>query len=496
MTAMSLLGLPVEILECVIDSTMPEGFESLMQTCRTVYQCGKALLVRHNALKRQYENFSFDDDSISTPFRLLGRLALDPLAARYMKKVNLLLLDYDGDDEDLVELGEDETEAVKSLVERSPYLQNAAINPQTWWERMRDRDDALRGGAITYASVLLLTMLPNVQELTLPRTMHFDKDGDPRGAVLDILAKETNGSNGCDVSLAKLTCLIAFDETGYESRQSLENYRFLLAKPTLRELGAVSCLAVEDRYTGMAFRWPYPDLTSPLTKISLGHCCMNGDALGKLLAYTPQLRTLRYSHAAKWHGCLHDWDAAAFISTIEKHCGDGLVDLSVSIVRMFGDVEKGVVSMAGFTALRHLELDVRVFAGPAPGSPERRGMRGPDKLPEGHVCWSPSEIPSLPDILPGSLETLRLLATSSAPTADAAVLKSLLAVSPRPLSSFRVCISNPAKKLKDRKDYNLVWEEVPGLVRAAGGEHETDSKAKPLWTAEFNERFRHITGVV
>ena len=69
---------------------------------------------------------------------------------------------------------------------------------------------------------------------------------------------------------------------------------------------------------------------------------------------------------------------------------------------MYGEIEQGVSSMKEFTALRTLELDVGVFAGPPIHSEQKRGI-------DSEGCpWITESIPALADILPPTVEIVTL----------------------------------------------------------------------------------------
>ncbi|KAI2631078.1 hypothetical protein GGR54DRAFT_635681 [Hypoxylon sp. NC1633] len=92
---MSLLGLPVEILRYIIEESVPEGFESLMLSCRVVYECGNYLINTHNTRKRAW-NFIGLNRSRSRAYglALLYRISNEPILARYkIYQEGQLLLD-------------------------------------------------------------------------------------------------------------------------------------------------------------------------------------------------------------------------------------------------------------------------------------------------------------------------------------------------------------------------------------------------------------------
>lgn len=58
--------------------------------------------------------------------------------------------------------------AVKRLLEDSTYLQAAKQDPELWWRRIQIYEEDDRETEVNLATVFLLSLLPNVRELTLP----------------------------------------------------------------------------------------------------------------------------------------------------------------------------------------------------------------------------------------------------------------------------------------------------------------------------------------
>lgn len=94
---MSLADLPQELLLQTLELTQPYGFESLMLTCKPVYEAGTPLLERHNALRRKYRQLKFgrylsqrdEKCELSTIQELLYRIAADPVVAAYIVDLEL-----------------------------------------------------------------------------------------------------------------------------------------------------------------------------------------------------------------------------------------------------------------------------------------------------------------------------------------------------------------------------------------------------------------------
>ena len=229
-----------------------------------------------------------------------------------------------------------------------------------------------------------------------------------------IIAQESSRDDHYDRPLSKLERIHPFEQEGYEAKSRLQTLNPFLLAPSIRELYCVSTVAVNDGYTGYPFDWQYPSLDSNLEKVEFSHSCVMGSVLAKFLAHTPRLRFFKLSHEVKWHGCGHDWDANAIFTALAHHCGNTLEELSVTIVEDFGgEIKAGVQSLRQFTKLEHLEIDIRFFFGP-PVTDELREMWPDDYRAHAHsIGWNEATVPSLVDILPLSIKTLRLVVASS-----------------------------------------------------------------------------------
>jgi hypothetical protein len=165
----------------------------------------------------------------------------------------------------------------------------------------------------------------------------------------------------------------------------------------MRRFCAGSTRAIDDGYTGAPFDIPeYETFGMGLEVVELVGAVVDGKELGKFLSRMPRLKTFRLSYETKWHGCGHDFDAAAAMTAIEDAVGDQLEELSFSILNCYGEVETRVDSMKKFTKLRKLELDIGVVIW---------GLYEGDQ-----TAMLLDEVPVLGDLLPPSVESLHLLA--------------------------------------------------------------------------------------
>ncbi|RDW77659.1 hypothetical protein BP6252_05712 [Coleophoma cylindrospora] len=405
---MALTHLPPEILARIVEETMPEGIESFAVTCQAVYNSCQKFLAKHRRLRRLYHAFRYhgdgslsDESACASSFQLLLRIANEPLIARYIVKADLKR-DAVPEDAEIVKAHIRQmtnSGDFLSLLKDSPYLETAGVSPSSVVQYLISQytvEDGDAGLAVT----LLLTLLHNVTELTLPTSWSQLGDG-PRNTLeggnplkkaplLDAIIKRINDPQQRNASLSKLTTILPHTAWGYENREELTSFAPFLSIPSMRNFSAGSCIAVEDGYTGIPFPKPEQETFGVgMEKIDLTGFCVDPDELRTFLLPMSRLRVFRMSYETKWHGCGHDWDAANTFNTIHELVGNTLEEFSFSALNCFGEVTAGITSMEKFTQLKDFEVDIKLLTGYG------------DDL---------SEIPRLGDLLPATIETLCLLA--------------------------------------------------------------------------------------
>ncbi|RDW61500.1 hypothetical protein BP5796_11392 [Coleophoma crateriformis] len=405
---MALTRLPPEILARVVEETMPDGFESFAVTCQAVYNSCQNFLTKHSRLRRLYHEFRYhgdgslsDESACASSFQLLLRIADEPLIARYIVKADLKR-DAVPEDAKIVKAHiRQMTNSGKflSLLKDSPYLEMAGVNPSSVVQYLISQytlDDGDAGLAVT----LLLTLLHNVTELTLPTCWSQLGDG-PRDSLeggnpmkiaplLDAIIKHANDPQRRNASLSKLTTILPHTAWGYENREELTSFTPFLSITSMRNFSAGSCVAVDDGYTGIPFPKPEQETFGfGMEKIDLIGFCVDPVELRTFLLPMSRLQVFRMSYETKWHGCGHDWDATNTFDAIQEAVGNTLEELSFSALNCFGNIDAGITSMKKFTKLKDFEVDVKLLT------------RDGDDL---------SEVPRLGDLLPATIETLCLLA--------------------------------------------------------------------------------------
>ena len=428
---MKLLELPTEVLRLIIQETIPEGFESFTLTCRRVYTMCECKIPKHNQLRRVYRNFRYkrlrsaandpdfqDRHDIWSSLALLHAIGQEPLIARYIVTADLkggLAFDEYADDTEEAEAIYQRTIAdLKStgslhwLLAQSPYLREEGEDVKAWFDAiLKDGED------IQHADTFLLTLLPNVEKLSLPEHCRDQAipGKPPEGTpdiwkVLDVVPRlaNTNAAIGT-ASLSKLKVLEPTASTGYECRYAMQTMTPFLAINSMRKFYGGSLIAVNDSYTGKSFDPRYDTLGSNLEVVELAGCCMTACECAKLTKGMRCLKSFSLSYETKWHGCGHDWSAGQFVAALMAGVGETLEHLSLSLLNHYGELITGVTDLRGFTVLKELELDT----GMLPGPPYTNDMGYDEDLGEEEVSGRTPAVPRLLDMLPMSLERLELL---------------------------------------------------------------------------------------
>lgn len=441
---MGLLDLPPEILDLIIDATGPAGLESFVLSCKAIFERAKSQIVHHNELKRRWRHASNArparrGDTLS----ILHEISCEPIIAEYITFLSL----WDRRTED--EVGEEDTSGynfredenamrnIKELLRSAEYY--AMADQDEWWQQIQD-EDAVSGDSNVdklYATVALLALLPNVKVLQLPDRWHEVRKGEAAESLVpavESLITMSNASRRRLSPLRSLETILPFVEEGYDVRAGLQCLQPFMSLKSVRNLFAVSCVAVEDDWGDVPFEWPNRSVQSPLTRIELASCCMDASGLSVLLSNTPALTIFRYSHQTKWDGLEYDWNPGEFLETLANYCGSRLLELAITIDELHGEVVNGLSSFMRFTSLQKLEVDVATFCGPPLESGQRLGRNA--FIPEGSNPWAHVDIPCMGDMLPPSIRELQVNTDYPDPSEDA--LKALF------------------KNIKDRREDKLL----------------------------------------
>ncbi|KAL9124068.1 MAG: hypothetical protein Q9217_006568, partial [Psora testacea] len=423
---MALTHLSVELLEHIVRHALPEGFESLALTCRKIYAICLPFIQRHNALRSHFQHVIFYEKrdpsyTIRSAFDLIARIATEPVVARYIRylesKVDSSFLYHrprhlypD------VKCGD---AVIKSFAE-SPYLKQAGLDWQEYYDVIEKDLEAARYSQ--YAAAFLLTLLPNVERIALPKKW---KSVSPTDKLIDAVIHKARQSYQLPSDTSSLTRLTEFEDSvplNAHQRFELAWASPFLALPRVRSFWGPSCVARQDsgHQSIDKFQLTYP-FGESLETVDFVSCDIDHASIAIFLKHTTRLRKLTYSHSSKDSEGPHneDWDICNFVTAIEHAVGAHLEKLSISIRELRGSLTPGRASLRGFQQLRKLELPVEfaVCNAIADAAADRNIILSLESLSieDGSTSHSTSdnEQPILGHLIPTSVRQLSLLSSGT-----------------------------------------------------------------------------------
>jgi hypothetical protein len=365
MSTPTITGLPTELLHQIIPHILPEGFESLALTCRTLYELCTPFIEHHNYLCSQFQRFSYRETPrdpalppITTAFELVKRIAIEPIVARYIRHA-----DFDRDTwPPRVRLPPHVPSVhhggpVVTLFADSSYLGQAGLDWKDYYALM---EEDLKHHPIysQHTAAFILTLLPNIKSLRLPRLW---KPLDKTERLLHDIVRQTKQTNLLSdrPSLAQVARFESFSSLGAGHRFDLDKAVPFLALPQVRSFRGPSTVAIGDTMMVLASKAPFIRYGETLETAHLESCCIDDVAIADFLKHTPRLRTLKYSHLTRGGGC-QDWNICKFVTAIEREARNHLEELSISIRELRGSILPGKGSMRCFQRLWKLEFPLEI----------------------------------------------------------------------------------------------------------------------------------------
>ncbi|KAF2440052.1 hypothetical protein P171DRAFT_435872 [Karstenula rhodostoma CBS 690.94] len=495
---MGFLNLPPEIIDVVLDLSLPSGIQGLSLVCKALHGRARSQIGRHNALKRQWASANnYRTGKLDDTLGILNAIALNPLVAEYIEHLDLWdERSLDEEDVDLLDFrGDvDAMARVKEFVTSLPFLTEAGIDTEAWWNRMMDEERSRTdedNTEVSCTTITLLGVLPNLKSIRLdPGWQNFSPGAEQYGLPLDglmsIIDKASLVGNSCQRPLSQVKSILPFMHTGYEEKAALQSIQPFLELGSVSEVYLVSAVAVDDGYTGYPFEWSTPTLAPQLTRLEFLSCCIDAGGISELLSHTPVLKAFKYSHETKWHGCEHDWNAGTFVEAVARHCGNTITELAITIDEIYGEIINGVSSLHSFPNLEYLEVDVHIFRGPPVESGQEQGHNA--IVPEGDSPWEENDIPCIGSMIPGNVVEIHI--NTDFPMPDEKALNSLL-------KNLRSQRQERLFKLERCIIRQYTAESARICAERAGATLETFDLAvenprarnmMPVWKREFDER--------
>ena len=362
---MALMRLPNELLDHVIEYTLPYGFESVALTCKRIHARCTPFIKRHNELRSRFRDFTYHVDprgSVVAASDLITLIADEPIVARYIRSANLEHDSYflmhalaRGEQPKPVPSINDGGVVVE-LFANSTYLRQAGLDWKEYYatfeKNVREKRYSQNGTAF------LLTLLPDTEKLIIPKQW---KPNAATNKLLDILVDKAKQSSLLS-PVSGLTSVTRFE--GSISVSVSEGFDLswaspFLALPHMRSFRGPSCFAFGDNAKSLAFRGSR-HVAETLQAAHLVSCCIDDIGIADFLAHTPRLKTLRYWHCTKNDPSVLDWDICKFVNAVAREAGSHLVELSVAIRELRGSIVPGKASMRGFQMLKKLEYPLEL----------------------------------------------------------------------------------------------------------------------------------------
>ena len=364
---MTMLQLPHELLDIIVLELFPDCFDSLLLTCRRLHAVCEPHLQRYSAIRSRFQNFAYDKSpdgsGIHCSCQLLSYIAQRPYISRW-----ILHADFSDDPswETVRYLPASVTrldDAVLALYKRSPCFQAAnASQDEFRKEYSTTVDFRLRSGKypnyfMYFAPTMLLTQLPNVRSMVLPRDQRPTKIS-KRVAEEIVDRAQATEAVGHGASLARLTKLQTdrHDKTWNDWRgsklQYLPRLKQIVVDGSSWWLGAG--IQPSNTLSSLSLRDSHGNLFVPSHdrehQNAYPRCVEN--ALGPWV----NLKTLRYSRSGL--DTLFDMDR--ILSVIQDFVGEHLEELALSLNlnKCFPAVCRS--SLRRFRKLRRLEIGLEV----------------------------------------------------------------------------------------------------------------------------------------
>ncbi|KAI1088115.1 F-box domain protein [Rostrohypoxylon terebratum] len=369
MTPTNVTNLPNELILEIIQEALPESFENLALTCKTIYQLCTPFIENHNRLRHRFRTFTYLDDppdssplSIRTAFEIIKRIAVEPMTAFYIEHVTLvddsLMWSLRGKPPQVLP-DVDRGGPIVELFTNSTYLKEAGLDWKEYYCSIGE--DLGRPGLHRYsqrAAAFLLTLLPNLKTLSLPQLWNPCEKTEKLLGVIVRRARRSSCSWDKSTSLARVTKFNTSLDVGNPIGLDQLALPFL-ALPQVREFNAASSIDIIDSSVVLAYEDLYSGCRDTLKTVSFTNFFSCLPAFAYFLGRVPHFRKLAYSHSPKINDN-KEWNISYLVTAVEHEAGDYLEELSISVNEVQVPIAPGKVSMHGFKNLKKLELPLEV----------------------------------------------------------------------------------------------------------------------------------------
>ncbi|KAK3190628.1 hypothetical protein K4F52_003319 [Lecanicillium sp. MT-2017a] len=383
---MNILALPSEILLDILEQSLPYGFESLSLTCKRFYNLSRRLIPRHNSYRKKYRSFHLGTETVETVKELLNDIAADPIIAEYIVHANLGGRSSLDDDDRPYTFPDGVPDAFSTLVTGSKHL--AALNSdpgfsRDWLENIVEYT-TLSNDDVDFPAAFLLTLLPNVESLALPREWHIaTATGDhtkvwhretlnatnkSASALVSLLVMRANDPNMSYQPLQKLHTINPTENIDTEYETHMEMIFPFLALKSLRKVwhNAAQYKPSNDAYAA-GHCAEFPTLGINVESMTLDDYAVSGKGARVLFKDMHSLRELNLEYITK-EEIGASFNGMEFLHHLQRQVGRCLEKLVFRFEDMSVYNTAVKSPLLGFKVLKHLEIDVALFVDNEPSA--------------------------------------------------------------------------------------------------------------------------------
>lgn len=351
---MALTTFPPNLLDLIVEYSLPRSFENLATTCQTIHARCTPFIKRHNELRSRFRDFVYyahAQDSLVAASDLISLIAADPIVAQYIRAANLKEdskflshLRVYGEPPKSVPSIEDGG-AIVQLFANSTYLRRARLDWRKYYSTFAEDVREMRYSQ--QGSSFLLTLLDGTEQLTIPSSW---KPNAATNQLLDVLVNEAKQSSFPSSGLWSVKSF-----HGSLLRPEAQDWGLswaspFLALPHLKSFSGPGGSAVREIPRSLAFR-SSPYVADALETAHLGGCCIDDTGIADFLRHTPRLKTLTYSHSTQQKYLPPNWNICEFVNAVAREAGSHLIEFSVDILELRGVILPGKASTRSFQKL-------------------------------------------------------------------------------------------------------------------------------------------------
>ncbi|KAL1607617.1 hypothetical protein SLS60_002551 [Paraconiothyrium brasiliense] len=361
---MALTNLPSELLDMIVEYSLPEGFENLATTCKRIYGRCRLYIERHNELSSRFQDFGYYShtrDTLVAASDLISLIATDASIARYLRIADLRV-----DSKYLPHLrvrnippksvpSIEEGGAIVQLFANSVYLHRAGLDWREYYSTFAEDVKEMRYSQ--HGSAFLLTLLGHVEWLELPNAW---KPNTATNELLNVIAKEARQTCLPSSGLRPLKKFLGSSTQSGTETWGLSWVSPFLVLPHITIFGTSKSFALGQHPRSIPFR-DSPYTADTLEVAYLGACCIDDVGISAFLKHTPRLKALMYSHGTEGDYLPSDWDICKFITAVAREAGSHLIEFSVRMCDQHGSILPGRVSTRPFQKLKKFEIPQRLI---------------------------------------------------------------------------------------------------------------------------------------